>query len=181
MGQSEGIPVTLEMAQSVVTGSNRVTTPESETFVTAKLQETPGTPSAAPDPESDKESSNHTGRPEENLPHEAHAIIAETVERMALLDHVVAVAAVLNDHVTLARGSKLPAPQVTGLAKEAARVFGQAAQRHFVGPVELLTLACPNGFTMLALQHAGAVYMVILTKKGKPALCVPEIQEILDA
>jgi chromosomal replication initiator protein DnaA len=181
MAQSANRAITVEMAQSIVTGSDGVTTPNLQTFEIVRSQENLEIPTsdAMSNSERDAKISDIPRMAKEDSPPEVDSCIVESVEKIALLDHIGAVAAVQDERIILGIGSKLPDRQVGCLAKEAALFYAQYGRTHFVGLVGSLTLAFPSGFTAVALQRAGTTFVVVLTKKGKPALCLPEIQDLL--
>ncbi|MFC1833103.1 DnaA ATPase domain-containing protein [Thermodesulfobacteriota bacterium] len=169
MAEYSGRPITLDMAQSFVSGASGIKTEEPERMAVSTSQHGAGPSSGAPIVESDSA--------EDNSP--INDYISESVDQISLLNHVGAVAAMHCENILLASGNKLHGSLVRFLVREAAS-FVQSIQAEFLGSFSLLTITFSNGFNVLTLKHFDAVYLVVLTKGGKPALCLPLIQEILE-
>jgi hypothetical protein len=177
MGQSAGLPITLSMAQSLIEGPDLDTHKVHPLEALRLLQIPPPTTNSISNPES----ADHTGRSREMPKPDIDSGVVQCLKNIALLDHVGAVAAVQGQHIILHRESKLPQWQVRSAAREAARFYHRFHRTDFPGAVQVLNFGFQNGYTMLALHQADIIYVVVLTKKGKPALCLPSIKELLHA
>lgn len=179
--QSAGGPVTVEMVKSLVAGYDHTTRPQPKASSAPMPEEALDSPYETADSWADPESCRPRTGPQENGLHDEDSCVAEAVAKLMLLDHVRAAAAVHDRRLIVAKGSKLPGRQVGYMAGEAARFFSQSDAAYPVGSAAIMTLVFSKGLTVIALQRSRTTYVVILSKKGKPALCLPDIQDLLSA
>ncbi len=106
--------------------------------------------------------------------------VTATVEKLASLEHTVAVAAVENTEVLHVKQMRYSELDLSCIARHLAAAYDRVTSEAGVGSGYSMRLAFPDGSHVVSVKRGKTTYLVFLTHETKTALSVPDIRAILE-
>jgi hypothetical protein len=105
--------------------------------------------------------------------------VVATVDAIARLDHVIAVAAVEEGAVITIKRLRYSELELSRIARLASRLFDQTHLKSVAGNDYHMTATFPDGSNIVGVRDGKTTYLVFLTKEAKKALSVSEVRTIV--
>ncbi len=182
MSRSTGQDMNMEMARSVVPSPEPRPGADSVTIAAIASDARPGIPDrlgpeTAPVIEAPAK---EQGDEEETSSRGIDPEVTATVEKLAGLEHTVAVAAVRNGEVLNLKQLRYSNLDLPCIARLLAAAYGGVILEAEVGTGHHMRFAFPDGSHVVCVKRGKTTYLVFLTHETKTALFVPEIRAVLE-
>jgi hypothetical protein len=182
MSRSTGQEVNMEMARSVAPSPEPPADADSVTIVGRTSDGSPDIPerhesgSAQVIEASAREYGEEEQPPNRNIDPDVQAM----VEKLAGLEHTIAVAAVQDGEVSYVKRMRYSELDLPCIARHVAAACDRVVAEAGVGSGRHLRMAFPDGSHVVSVNRGKTTYCVFLTYETKTALSIPEIRAVLE-